>query len=90
MWERKRASEETETWFRGLRCDWGSDIHLWDGILDGAVVEREDEYGRWYDWDNDLIDAFMDGIDWSDDQYAAQTWLVVLAYLMTDYRYLYL
>ena len=88
VWERKRASEETETWFRGLRCDWGSDIHLWDGILDGAVVEGEDEYGRWYDWDNDLIDAFMDGIDWSDDQYAAQTWLVVLAYLMTDYRYL--
>ena len=90
VWERKRASEETETWFRGLRCDWASDIHLWDGILDGAVVEGEDEYGRWYEYDWDHINAFMDGIDWSDDQYTAQTWLVVLAYLMTDYRYLYL
>ena len=90
VWERKRASEETETWFRGLRCDWGSDLHLWDGILDDAVVEHEDEYGRWHEYDWDHVDEFMDGIDWSDDQYTAQTWLVVLAYLMTDYRYLYL
>ena len=33
---------------------------------------------------------FLDGIDWSDPQYAAQAWIVVLASLMTDYRYLYL
>ena len=90
VWGRKRASEETETWFRGLRCDWASDIHLWDGVLDDAVVEHEDEYGPWHEYDWDHVDAFMDGIDWSDDQYTAQTWLVVLAYLMTDYRYLYL
>ena len=91
VWERKRASEETETWFRSLRCDWWRDIRLWDGILQDAVVEHGDEDGRrWHEYDGDHVNAFMDGIDWSDDQYTAQTWLVVLAYLMTDYRYLYL
>ena len=32
----------------------------------------------------------MDSVDWSDPHYAAQAWAVVLAYLLTDYRYLYL
>ena len=55
------------------------------------MVEHEDEYGsRWYDFDWDHVNEFMDGIDWSDRQYTAQTWMVVLAYLMMDYRYLYL
>ena len=29
-------------------------------------------------------------IDWSDPHYVARTWVVVLAYLMTDPRYLHL
>ena len=30
----------------------------------------------------------MNGIDWTDDSFTAQTWMVVLGYLMMDYRYL--
>ena len=32
----------------------------------------------------------MDGIDWGDHDYTAQTWMVMLAYLMMVYRCLYL
>ena len=91
VWERKRGAEDTEIDFRSLQCDWWRDIRFWDGILDDAVVEYENEDGgRWYDYDWDRVNGFMDGIDWSDHHYTAQTWMVVLAYLMMDYRYLYL
>ena len=45
---------------------------------------------RWYWFDWDRVSGFMDGIDFSDPHQTAQAWVVVLAYLMTDYRYLYL
>ena len=32
----------------------------------------------------------MNGIDFSDRRYAAQAWVVILAAMMLDYRYLYL
>ena len=34
--------------------------------------------------------SFLTSVDWSDPQAVAKTWTVVLAYLMMDYRYLYL
>ena len=91
VWDRKRGSEDTETNFRSLRCDWARDIHFYDGILDDAVVEHiNEDGGRWYEYDWDHVNDYMDGIDWSDHDYTAQTWMVLLAYLMMDYRYLYL
>lgn len=42
------------------------------------------------DADTDRARNFINSIDFSDLRYAAQAWMVVLAYLMTDYRYLYL
>ena len=91
VWERKRASEDTETDFRHLLCDWMRDIRFYDGILDDAVVEHKDYDGsRWYEYDWDRVNEFMDGVDWSDHHYTAQTWMVVLAYMMMDHRYLYL
>ena len=91
VWERKRGAEDTETDFRSLLCDWSRDIRFYDGILEDALVEYENEDGgRWYDYDWDHINEFMNGIDWSDYHYTAQTWMVVLAYMMMDHRYLFL
>ena len=85
VWERKRGAEDTETDFRSLLCDWARDIRFYDGILEDALVEYENEDGgRWYDYDWDHVNEFMDGIDWSDHDYTAQTWMVVLAYMMMD------
>ena len=67
----------------GVDCDWTSDQHFLDGIVgsDGRAG---------YDWDWDRIFAHFDTVDWSDQHGVARTWTVVLAYLMMDYRYLYL
>ena len=81
--------------FRGSDCYWNwlDDLSYFDGILEDAVVEEgEPGWGRRgpYDFDRPRVEDFMNGIDWSDPHYAAQAWAAVLAYLMTDYRYLYL
>ena len=75
------------------RCDWQADQYYLDGIVDEAWVDpAADE--EW-DWDRHgfaqaRIDPFLESVDWSDPQGVARTWVAVLAYLLTDYRYLYL
>ena len=83
VWERKRASRDADTDFLAVPCDWWRDSSFYEGIADD-VLNHE------YDFDWDRVNDFMDGIDWSDNHYVARTWIVVLAYLMMDYRYLYL
>ena len=88
-----RGREADDTSFRGSDCYWNwlEDLSYFDGILEGAVVEHEDEDGwRWYAFDRPHVEGFMDNVDWSDPNYAAQAWAVVLGYLLMDYRYLYL
>ena len=95
VWERRRNSDDTEffDWNEGIACDWGSDHYYLDGIVDRAFVWKDDwddEWGARYDWDWNLVNAHFETIDWSDTHGVAESWTVVLAYLMMDYRYLYL
>ena len=91
VWQRKQESDhfDFDEWAENIACDWRSDFLYFDGILNDYIVKNEfgDEV-----WDTELIDAFMSqgDIDWSDSRAAARTWTVVLAYLLMDYRYLYL
>ena len=85
--ERRRGSEERLTWWR---CGY-DDMYFFDGILDDAVIEKRNEWGdTYYDFDRDRIAAYMDEFNFSDYHYAGHTWVVVLTYLLTDYRYLQL
>ena len=88
--ERVRASGDDE--FDWWRCDDAfDDLQYYDGILDDSLEVRENEDGwRWYWFDWDRINEFMRSVDWSDPHYAARGWMAVLAYLLMDYRYLYL
>ena len=81
VWQRNRESDNNrfETW----RCDYQDDFYL-EGINDALVPSPGDN------WDWDAFGEFMDGHDFSDPHYTVQTWVVVLAYLLMDYRYLYL
>ena len=93
VWQRKRESGDAGANFRELRCDWHGwhgDIRFYEEILDDVVVVHGDKYGRWHDFDWNRINRFLDGIDFSDPHHIAQTWVVVLAAMMTDDRYLYL
>ena len=86
--ERKRAEEPDNTAFRnGNRCDTESDILLLDGVVDPPFVVNDGEYRPEY-VQNDP-DGLLDRT-YEDPDHLARTWVVVLAYLMMDYRYLYL
>ena len=89
----ERGREAQEPSFGGSDCYWNwlRDLSYFDGLLDDIIVEKENDDGhRWYDFDRPRVDDFMHSVDWQDPHYAAQAWAVVLAYLLTDYRYLYL
>ena len=88
VWQRKRRG--SEPWFlSGQACHWWDDIRFFDGIVPGAVGERAGEYGPYHYWNHARLDAFWRR-DLSDPHFAARTWVVVLAYLLMDYRYLHL
>ena len=87
----ERRREADDRWFEWYECDTAWDLSYFEGILDDVVVENEfDDGWRAYNFDWDRVQAFMDGVDFSDPHQTAQAWVVVLAYLMMDYRYLYL
>ena len=87
-----RARRARDTYFNPWECGWARDQSFFDGILDDAVIEYQDnETGwRWYNYDWDLLNDFLNGRDWPDPHHTARAWVVVLAYLLMDYRYLYL
>ena len=89
VWERNREAADNR--FEWWRCGFARDFLYFEGILDGAAAEYENEHGHWwYSFNWDRIGEFMRDIDFSDPSYTAQTWVTVLAAMMMDYRYLYL
>ena len=93
VWNRKlgQADERGESFDeRNVECD-TSDLYYYEGILDDSVVLlTRDDGPPDYHWDQQLVGAFEDGIDFSDRRHVARTWVVVLAYLLMDYRYIHL
>ena len=89
VWRRKREAGEEGDVCWPAHCGWADDRRFFEGI-DGAPspVWVEDAYSVW-DWDRDAVREWLDDKT-ADPNYASRTWAVVLAYLMTDYRYLYL
>ena len=72
-------------------CRWGEDHRFFEGILDDVVRDYEHGDGVPYrDFDWERVEDFIYRADWSDPYQTAQAWVVVLAYLLMDYRYLYL
>ena len=63
------------------------DQSFFEGILDNVWALREDG-GYELDWDR--VNAFMEGLDFSDPHATARAWKAVLTYLFMDPRYLYL
>ena len=85
--ERRREADQDKF----PHCDWSVDHFLFQGILDGAIVERVNDNGNpWHVFDWHRVDDFLGGIDFSDPHHTSQAWIVVLAAMMMDYRYLYL
>ena len=88
VWERKRELPNT-SFFEPLICDYWEDHRYFDRILKDAIVENESE--RRYEWNHEKVRAFVhEQINPRDHNGVARTWVVILAYLLMEYRYLYL
>ena len=85
-----RGAKAGKDWFEWWHCSVGSDFLYFDGILDDAIKQGEDDYGLYYEWDWDRVDEFMNSHDLSDPHHTTQAWVVVLTAMLMDYRYLYL
>ncbi len=86
VWNRKSISEGAS--FNGSRfnCRDDGDHLYFEGLADNALRYNE---GGFSQLDIDAIRAFKRGVDHSDPHHAVRTWVVTLAYLLTDHRYLY-
>ena len=90
VWRRKREAGEEGNLCWPAPCGWDEDSYFFEGI-DGAPssVWVENEYGGYWGGDHEAANEFL-ADKTHDPNYASRTWAVVLAYLMTDHRYLYL
>ena len=88
VWERERHDYEPECGDDGcwLSCDI-DDMLYFEGIEDNAVFVNQ--HGD-YDFDWDRVDEIINELDFHRHSPVVQTWVVVLAHLLMDYRYLYL
>ena len=90
VWNRKQESSRGDDFLDGAICELGNDHLFFDGFLDG-VTTIDDEGDSRVDWDR--FRDYLWGSDrfpHEDPHHVARTWVVVLSYLLTDYRYLYL
>ena len=85
VWERKRRTEGKQFHDSQVECPI-EDTAYFEGLVNDSVIV--DEWGNSeIAWDR--VQAYWD-FEMDDSMYAVRSWVVVLAYLMTDYRYLYL
>ncbi len=91
VWRRKREAGEEGDICWPNHCRWWDDLRFFEGI-DGAPspvwVEGENGYDRW-ELGHETVGEWLDD-KVADPNHVSRTWATVLAYLMTDHRYLYL
>ena len=67
-----RGTRAGQDWFEPWRCSVGADLFYFDGILDDAVMQGEDDYGTWYELDWERVDDLMADKDFSDPHHTAR------------------
>ena len=85
VWERKRQTTGPD--FRDGQMSCRVSDHLYfEGIADDTWY-----LDKWGDsrWNQPRVAALMRGTDFSDANHIARSWVVILAYLLGDYRYLH-
>ena len=90
VWHREPDRYYRDLW-RNSRCPFWTDEYYFDGIADDLWREELDEDGWPKRWDWDRIHVFLrEDNEFPDPHGIARTWVVLLAYLLTDPRYLHL
>jgi hypothetical protein len=86
VWNRKSISEGASFLNSRFNCRDDGDHLYFEGLADDALRYAE---GGPSQLNYDVIREFKQGFDHSDPNHAVRTWVVTLAYLLTDHRYLY-
>ncbi len=86
VWNRKRTSEGPGFFQTSLTCNDGGDHLYFEGLADDVMQYGENGVSQ---LNFDVIRAFKQGTDTSDPHHTVRTWVVTIAYLLSDYRYLY-
>ena len=87
VWNRHRTDGDH---FETRPCETFQDERYYDGIADHLWREELDENGDPKGWDWERLFKFHRETEMPDPHGLARTWMVILAYLMTDPRYLHL
>ena len=85
VWERTRLADPRE---EDISCDTNDHLYL-EEIADDVLKYDEEGY-EYFDWEraNEILEEFD---YWSGARNpVVRTWVVVLAYFLTDYQYLFL
>jgi len=85
VWARKRRTEGSHFNDPVFQCH-PRDFAYYEGLV--TDPPEFNEHG-WAEWNRERVDELYENADMSDPVHAVRVWVVTLAYLMTDYRYLY-
>ena len=86
VWNRRRTSGDKGFFNGQLVCTESGDHSYFEGLADDALRFAD---GGNSQLDFDVVRAFRREMNIADANHIAETWVVTLAYLLTDYRYLY-
>ncbi|MCY4597730.1 MAG: hypothetical protein OXC19_23395 [Bryobacterales bacterium] len=86
VWNRKRNTEGSQFSASRFRCDTTDDHLYFQGVVDNALEFSDLRSSR---LQSDLVREFERGLDRSDPSHTVRAWVVALAYLLADYRYLH-
>ena len=85
VWQRKRDTEGSSFWDAQFECAIGDDHLYYEGLLVDFLTYN----GGHSDVNWELAERFRDGYEFEDPHHSVRAWVVTLAYLLTDYRYLH-
>ena len=83
-------TKSTTPWARDTNCNWYEDRRFLEGILDNAVVENPNYDFHYRTWSKSALEL-IGGLEFTHEELVmAETWDMMLAAMLMDYRYLHL
>ena len=90
VWERKRRANGSDWREEDIVCDIQDQLY-YEGIADDVLQVYTDDNGdSFYHFNEDRAGEILDEAGFGRPDPVVRTWVVVLAYFLTDYRYLFL
>ncbi len=87
-WQEKTQLNVNANLMSPQSCNWGSDFDFLEGLNYPGNPRMLNQSGRWYDWDWQSVNKFLNPKA-ADPLHIKQSWVVVMAYLLGHYDYLY-